>query len=103
MIFKGVDAVVTDVWTPVQGSSQRHCLHLFHVDIPFIKGAVQWYLMCGIAVDTTFFGGIACALSTLHRQSQEWTEDELISILDEMTSKYTQRKIVGWLADTVIS
>lgn len=103
MIFKGVDAVVTDVWTPVQGSSQRHCFHLFHVDIPFIKGAVQWYLMCGIAVDTTFFGGIACALSTLHRQSQEWTEDELISILDEMTSKYTQRKIVGWLAGTVIS
>ena len=62
-----------------------------------IKGTVQWYLMCGIAVDTTFFGGIACALSTLHRQSQEWTEDELISILDEMTSKYTQKKIVGWL------
>ncbi|XP_076472156.1 F-box only protein 47-like [Babylonia areolata] len=54
------------------------------------EGAVQWYLMCGSPVDTSYivqyFGGIACALNTLHRQNQEWTEDEVISILDEMTS-----------------
>ncbi|KAK7098949.1 hypothetical protein V1264_003159 [Littorina saxatilis] len=54
------------------------------------EGTIQWYLMCGMPVEPSFtgqyFGGISCALGTLHRQSKEWTEDELISILDEMTS-----------------
>ena len=33
-------------------------------------------------------GGLANALQILHHYKQEWSEDDVVSIIDEMTSKY---------------
>ncbi|XP_025085040.1 F-box only protein 47-like isoform X2 [Pomacea canaliculata] len=61
---------------------------------------VLWYQMCGSSVDVThlahYFGGLACAMQTLYAQSNEWSEDDLISILDEMTSCPEE-----WVAENV--
>jgi hypothetical protein len=47
--------------------------------------------MCTSPVDASnssqYFGALACAVTSLHKQNTEWTEDELISILDEMASE----------------
>ena len=34
-----------------------------------------------------YFGDIANAIQTLHSQTKEWSEDDIISVVDELTSK----------------
>nr|KAG5695438.1 hypothetical protein BaRGS_033563 [Batillaria attramentaria] len=76
-------------WPMVQ---QARLLYLLY-------GVVQWYQMCGTSLDTAqHFGGISCALQTLYMHSTEWSEDELISILDEITCCPEE-----WLAENVAS
>ncbi|KAI8781098.1 F-box only protein 47 [Biomphalaria glabrata] len=57
----------------------------------FTSGEIQWHEMSETTpVDTEhssiFFSSISSILQLLHLHSTEWTSDEIISIIDEMTS-----------------
>ena len=58
----------------------------------FLTGEILWYEHCESTPrnsdqSTQHFGELANALQLLHHYKQEWTEDDVISIIDEITSK----------------
>ena len=53
---------------------------------------IQWYEMCeSTPVNkeqaSVCFGDLANAFKVLHSYSKDWTEDDIISVIDELTSK----------------
>lgn len=56
-----------------------------------ITGEIQWFEFCkntpvSPEQSAKYFGELANALQILHGNRQEWTEDDIISVLDELTS-----------------
>ena len=55
---------------------------------------ILWYELCentpsSAEQSTQHFGELANALQMLHHYKKEWSEDDVISIIDEITSKDT--------------
>ena len=55
---------------------------------------ILWYEHCENTPSTAeqstqHFGELANALQILHHYKQEWSEDDVISIIDEITSMWT--------------
>ena len=58
----------------------------------YYSGDILWYEMCESTPTNSeesvkYFGDIANALQTLHSQTNEWSEDDIISVVDELTSR----------------
>lgn len=54
-----------------------------------IKGLIQWYDLCEKTPSTksqtvVCFGDLAGAFRALHQHRREWTEDAVISVIDEL-------------------
>ena len=71
-----------------------------------IADEVLWYEHCentpGSAEQSTqHFGELANALQILHHYKQGWTEDDVISIIDEITSKWVKmdKKLYSCITD----
>ncbi|XP_041367596.1 F-box only protein 47-like [Gigantopelta aegis] len=67
----------------------------------FDTGDILWYEMCestpaNSEESVKYFGDIANAIQTLHSQTKEWSEDDIISVVDELTSLPEE-----WLAENV--
>ena len=63
-----------------------HCLN----DV--LSDEIQWHEMCESTPVSkeqavVCFGDLANAFRTLHHYSNEWSEDDIISVMDEVTSK----------------
>ena len=63
-----------------------------------LTGFVSWTQECGCSTlqhesCTVNFTELSRALMILHAVRTEWSEDDIISIIDEMTSKYQ----LSWL------
>lgn len=57
----------------------------------FSSGVIHWREMCEttpLDVDnsSTFYGGLSSILQILHLHSKEWSNDDIVCIIDEMTS-----------------
>ena len=66
------------------------CVHAFCI---YLTGFVSWTQECGCSTlqhenCTVNFTELSKALMILHAVRTEWSEDDIISIIDEMTSKY---------------
>lgn len=74
---------------------------LFLLFGPISGEDIQWHEMCDstpLSRDqaATCFGDLAHAFRTLNRYSEHWTEDDVISVIDEVTSCPEE-----WLAENV--
>ena len=57
------------------------------------SGEIQWFEFCvstpvNPEQSAKHFGELANAVQILHGYRREWTEDDIISILDELTSRH---------------
>ncbi|KAL3841950.1 hypothetical protein ACJMK2_020027 [Sinanodonta woodiana] len=74
---------------------------LFLLYGPVLNDEVLWYELCENTPSSStqseeHFGELANALKNLHSYKQEWTEDDIISVIDELTSSPDD-----WLAENV--
>lgn len=74
---------------------------LFLLYGPEINGEIQWYEFCvstpvNPEQSAKHFGELANAVQILHGYRREWTEDDIISILDELTNSPEE-----WMAENV--
>lgn len=58
----------------------------------FLADEIQWFELCESTPSNkeqavVCFGDLASAFRTLHLHSKEWTEDAVISVIDELMSK----------------
>lgn len=74
---------------------REYIIQLLHSDIYFtcFLGEIQWYEFCvstpvNPEQSAKHFGELANAVQILHGYRREWTEDDIISILDELTSMH---------------
>ena len=59
-----------------------------------LSDEIQWYEMCESTPASkeqaaVCFGDLANAFKVLHGCSKDWSDDDVISVMDELTSKYT--------------
>lgn len=59
---------------------------------PCFPDEIQWFELCESTPSNkeqaiVCFGDLASAFRTLHLHSKEWTEDAVISVIDELMSK----------------
>ena len=64
-----------------------------YINITIYTGFVSWTQECGCSTlqhesCTVNFTELSKALMILHGVRSEWSDDDIISIIDEMTSKY---------------
>ena len=69
------------------------CVSLKGHNITIYTGFVSWTQECGCSTlqhesCTVNFTELSKALMILHGVRSEWSDDDIISIIDEMTSKY---------------
>ena len=67
---------------------KRCCLSV----IVALAEEIQWYEMCESTPITkeqarVCFGDLSNAFKVLHHQSSRWSEDDIISVMEELTSK----------------
>ena len=69
---------------------------LYHLNFAIcLADEVLWYELCENTPSSPeqsaqHFGELANALQILHHYKQEWSEDDVVSIMDEITGKYLE-------------
>ena len=73
----------------------------------FITDEILWYELSentpvSATQSTQHIGELANALQILHHYKEEWSEDDIVSIIDELTSKSQFSKFLGLFSVTMI-
>lgn len=71
------------------------------VTLLFSTEEISWYEMCdtsptGLEQTSYYFKDLANAIQILHCKTEEWSEDDIISVMDELSCEYYYVHLCKW-------